>query len=123
MWHGPALPASRVVYAVLPWIVAGAGLLWRWLHPAPLVALPGTGLGLGRVSYALYVIHVPVMYLSAGLFPIIAMRVVFVFVTVPLLVAVMEYLIHPWFLRNLFDRRAGADRTVSRDRRSKQSTL
>jgi peptidoglycan/LPS O-acetylase OafA/YrhL len=118
-WFGPAQPTSRIVYVIAPGVAGAIGTAIGATALDPSKLLPRTGLTLGRVSYALYVIHCPVIYLSQAVSADVPTRVVFVLATVPALVVVMEYIFQPWTVRWLFaDRGARPPRPPTAPRKA-----
>ncbi|MEN9841281.1 MAG: hypothetical protein RL376_1081, partial [Verrucomicrobiota bacterium] len=83
--------------------------LWRYLGPfLPDQRLQTLSLTLGRYSYALYILHMPILYLAMLELPPF-WRPFFVFTAVPLVVWYGETRLHPWLLRT-FQRVCSAPR-------------
>lgn len=93
---------SRSFYSVLPLltIIFVAIVQSRW--PRLIAMFPTSSLLLGKLSYAIYVLHFPMIFLANLLCDSFASRLGFVISTVPILTAIGEYVVHPFLVSLIF---------------------
>jgi peptidoglycan/LPS O-acetylase OafA/YrhL len=105
LWTTPIGRGPMLVYISLPILIAVLGAFWKLFGPArfEILGLASFSLVLGRMSYAIYLIHNPIITVMQSFMHDVRLELVVDVTTAFALAALLEYIWQPW-AAHLFDR-------------------